>query len=151
MNEGYEQITESNIKVLTSMHSGLGLLGTYMNRVSYVTMLLSLGGVGYTLYYMMYKVKSPMFDNPTLDDRLMTEDTCLILTGGCVIFFLINVHLMNSSEKLRKAVDVNNVELLENGLMSVSWSMRIMGIFIMLLVSSFIGWIAYSVVTIDLP
>lgn len=151
MNEGYEQITESNIKVLTSMHSGLGLLGTYMNWVSYVTMLLSLGGVGYTLYYMKYKVKPPMFDNPALDDRLMTEDTCLILAGGCVIFFLINVHLMNSSKKLRKAVDVNNVELLESGLMSVSWSMRIMGIFIMLLVSSFIGWIAYSLVIIDLP
>lgn len=151
MNEVKEQIIENNIKVFSSIHSGLGLLGTYMNWVSYVTMLLSLGGVGYALYYMKYKVKPLMFDNPALDDRLMTEDACLILAGGCIIFFLINVHLMSSSKKLKKAVDVNNVELLESGLMSVSWSMRIMGIFIMLLVSFFIGWIAYSLVTIDLP
>lgn len=145
------QMSEEGLNVSAHTHNSLGLLGTYMKFVSYIMMLLSLGGAVYALYYMKYKVKTPMFDSPALDDRIVTEGGCLVLAGVCIAFFLINAHLVGSSKKLRKAVDVCNSVLLENGLMTVSWSMRAMGMFILLLVLSFIGWIVYALVMMDLP
>lgn len=144
-------MSEEGSSVPVHTHNRLGLLGTYMKFVSYIMMLLSLGGAVYALYYMRYKVKPPMFDSPALDDRIMTEGTCVVIMIVCIVFFLINAHLMSSSKKLRKAVDVRNSVLLENGLMRVSWSMRAMGMFILLLVLSFIGWIVCALVMIDLP
>ncbi|WP_121964132.1 hypothetical protein [Myroides sp. N17-2] len=151
MNEDKEQMSEGSLKVSAHTHNSLGVLGTYMKFVSYVMMLLSLGGAVYALYYLKYKVEPPMFDSPSLDDRIMTEGTCVVIMIVCLVVFLINVHLMSSSKKVRKAVEVDNSLLLESGLMSVSRSMRIMGMFILLLVLSFIGWIAYILIAIDLP
>ena len=144
-------MSEDSIKVSAHAHNSLGVLGTYMKFVSYVMMLLSLGGAVYALYYMKYKVEPPMFDSPSLDDRIMTEGACIVIMIVCLVVFLINAYLMSSSKKVRKAVEVDNSVLLENGLMTVSRSMRIMGMFILLLLLSFIGWIAYILIAIDLP
>lgn len=144
-------MSEDSLKVSAQAHNSLGVLGTHMKFVGYVMMLLSLGGAVYALYYMKYKVEPPMFDSPALDDRIMTEGTCVVIMIVCSVVFLINAHLMSSSKKVRKAVEVDNSLLLESGLMSVSRSMRIMGMFILLLVLSFIGWIAYILIAIDLP
>lgn len=145
------QMSEGSLKVSAHTHNSLGLLGTYMKFVSYVMMLLSLGGAVYVLYYMKYKVEPPMFDSPALDDRIITEGTCVVIMIVCLVVFLINAYLLSSGKKVRKAVEVDNSVSLENGLMSVSRSMRIMGMFILLLLLFFIGWIAYILFAIDLP